>query len=195
MLDVGVGQAGMAPGQVVQGGHSTIIASGLRSFPHARSITSTGAPPPGGGRAGPRPGYGAAWCPAGPDHDGLVDLASNDYLGLCGDPRLTAAAVEAAREWGTGSTGSRLVTGTTALHARLEARLAEFAGAAAALVFSSGYLANLTVLTALAAAAGGAGADGVLIVSDAGNHASLIDACRLVAPRSARVRVDGDPAP
>jgi 8-amino-7-oxononanoate synthase len=115
--------------------------------------------------------------PRGPDHDGLVDLASNDYLGLCGDKRLAAAAAEAAWEWGTGSTGSRLVTGTTALHARLEARLAEFTGAAAALVFSSGYLANLTVLTALAAVLNDAG--GVLIVSDAGNHASLIDACRL----------------
>jgi 8-amino-7-oxononanoate synthase len=119
--------------------------------------------------------------PRGADHDGLVDLASNDYLGLCGDTRLAAAAAEAAREWGTGSTGSRLVTGTTTLHARLEARLAEFAGAAAALVFSSGYLANLTVLTALAAALGGP--DEVLIVSDAGNHASLIDACRLSRAR------------
>jgi 8-amino-7-oxononanoate synthase len=119
--------------------------------------------------------------PRGADHDGLVDLASNDYLGLCGDTRLTAAAAEAAREWGTGSTGSRLVTGTTMLHARLEARLAEFAGAAAALVFSSGYLANLTVLTALAAALGAHG--DVLIVSDAGNHASLIDACRLSRAR------------
>jgi 8-amino-7-oxononanoate synthase len=109
--------------------------------------------------------------------NGLVDLASNDYLGLCGDKRLAAAAAEAAWEWGPGSTGSRLVTGTTALHARLETRLAEFAGVPAALVFSSGYLANLTVLTALAAALDGAG--GVLIVSDAGNHASLIDACRL----------------
>ncbi len=127
--------------------------------------------------------------PAGPD--GLIDLASNDYLGLCRDKRLAAAAVEAAWEWGTGSTGSRLVTGTTALHARLEARLAEFAGAPAALVFSSGYLANLTVLTALAAALDGTGGGGVLIVSDAGNHASLIDACRLA--RGAGVRVEVTP--
>jgi 8-amino-7-oxononanoate synthase len=126
--------------------------------------------------------------PRGAGHDGLVDLASNDYLGLCGDKRLTAAAAEAAGEWGTGSTGSRLVTGTTALHTRLEARLAEFTGAAAALVFSSGYLANLTVLTALAATLNGAG--GVLIVSDAGNHASLIDACRLArGARGVRVAV------
>jgi 8-amino-7-oxononanoate synthase len=127
--------------------------------------------------------------PAGPG--GLIDLASNDYLGLCGDKRLAAAAVEAAWEWGTGSTGSRLVTGSTALHARLEARLAEFAGAPAALVFSSGYLANLTVLTALAAALDGTGGGGVLIVSDAGNHASLIDACRLA--RGAGVRVEVTP--
>jgi 8-amino-7-oxononanoate synthase len=125
--------------------------------------------------------------PRGPDHDGLVDLASNDYLGLCGDERITAAAAEAAWEWGTGSTGSRLVTGTTTLHARLEARLAEFTGAAGALVFSSGYLANLTVLGALAAALGGPA--GVLIVSDAGNHASLIDACRLSRAYGGRVAV------
>jgi hypothetical protein len=65
--------------------------------------------------------------PRGADHDGLVDLASNDYLGLGGDQRLAAGAVRAAQEWGTGATGSRLVTGTTALHTRLEARLAEFA--------------------------------------------------------------------
>ena len=83
--------------------------------------------------------------PRGADHDGLVDLASNDYLGLGGDQRLAAGAARAAQEWGTGATGSRLVTGTTALHTRLEARLAEFAGAQAALVFSSGYLANLVV--------------------------------------------------
>jgi 8-amino-7-oxononanoate synthase len=62
--------------------------------------------------------------PRGPGHDGLLDLASNDYLGLCGDKRLTVAAAEAAWTWGTGATGSRLVTGTTVLHARLEERLA-----------------------------------------------------------------------
>jgi 8-amino-7-oxononanoate synthase len=102
-------------------------------------------------------------------HD-LLDLASNDYLGLSGDPRLAEGAVEAVRTWGTGSTGSRLVTGTTELHAELERRLAEFTGMPSALVFSSGYLANLGVLTALRPS---------LIVSDRGNHASLIDGCRL----------------
>ncbi len=64
--------------------------------------------------------------PRGPDFDGLLDLASNDYLGLCRDPRLTEAAVAATREWGTGATGSRLVTGSTRLHHELEERLAAF---------------------------------------------------------------------
>lgn len=124
--------------------------------------------------------------PRTPGHDGLLDLASNDYLGLSRDPRLAAAAAAAAREWGTGSTGSRLVTGSTSLHAELETALAGFASAPAALVFSSGYLANLAAVTALAAAL--ADPD-VLVVSDAGNHASLIDACRLA--RNARVVVTG----
>jgi 8-amino-7-oxononanoate synthase len=104
--------------------------------------------------------------------DGVLDLASNDYLGLSGDPRVTAAAADAARVWGAGSTGSRLVTGTTALHAELEAELADFCRAPAGLVFSSGYLANVGVLTAL-------GGRDVAIVSDTANHASLIDGCRL----------------
>ena len=118
--------------------------------------------------------------PRGPDHDGLVDLASNDYLGLCGDERIAAAAAEAAFQWGTGSTGSRLVTGTTALHARLEARLAEFTGAAGALVFSSGYLANLTVLGALAAALSGP---------------ACADRVRRRQPRLAHRRVPAVPGP
>lgn len=110
--------------------------------------------------------------PRGPDDD-MLDLASNDYLGLAGHPALAAAAADAAAAYGTGATGSRLVTGTTTLHAELERDLAEFAGAPA-LVFSSGYLANVSLVTALAKALGN-----VLIVSDELNHASLIDACRL----------------
>lgn len=102
----------------------------------------------------------------------LLDLASNDYLGLSRDPEVTAAAAEAVRTWGAGATGSRLVTGSTALHAELERELAAFCGFEAALVFSSGYAANLAVLTALTGA-------GSLIVSDAGNHASIVDGCRL----------------
>src|SRR6266566_1384494 len=92
--------------------------------------------------------------PRSPDHDGLLDLASNDYLGLSGDPRLIAGAIKAARTWGAGATGSRLVTGTTALHTALETALADFAGSSAALVFSSGYLANLAAVTSLVAALG-----------------------------------------
>ena len=102
----------------------------------------------------------------------ILDLAGNDYLGLAHDPRVTEAAADAARTWGAGSTGSRLVTGTTALHEEFEAELADFTGGLAALVFSSGYLANLGALMAL-------GGEDVTIVSDAGNHASIIDACRL----------------
>ncbi|MGX7679966.1 8-amino-7-oxononanoate synthase [Jatrophihabitans sp. DSM 45814] len=106
------------------------------------------------------------------EHATLLDLASNDYLGLSRDARVVEAAAKAIRIWGTGSTGSRLVTGSTALHADLESALAAFVGAPAALVYSSGYLANVGAITALA------GPD-CLIVSDAGNHASLVDGCRL----------------
>ncbi|MBL1109113.1 8-amino-7-oxononanoate synthase [Streptomyces sp. 5-8] len=102
----------------------------------------------------------------------LLDLASNDYLGLARHPEVTRGAADAARTWGGGSTGSRLVTGTTGLHTELEEELAAFCGFEAALVFSSGYAANLAAVTTL-------GPHGSLVVSDAGNHASLIDGCRL----------------
>ncbi|AZP16174.1 8-amino-7-oxononanoate synthase [Streptomyces aquilus] len=102
----------------------------------------------------------------------LLDLASNDYLGLTRHPEVVEGAARAARTWGGGSTGSRLVTGTTELHAQLERELADFCGFEAALVFSSGYAANLAAVTALAPLRS-------LVVSDVGNHASLIDGCRL----------------
>ncbi|TLG13542.1 8-amino-7-oxononanoate synthase [Nocardia cyriacigeorgica] len=105
-----------------------------------------------------------------------IDLASNDYLGLARHPEVIEGAVAAVRRWGAGSTGSRLVTGTTTEHELLEAELAEFMGAEAGLVFASGYAANLGVVTALAGR-------GSLIVSDAGSHASLVDACRLSRAR------------
>ncbi|MER5635677.1 8-amino-7-oxononanoate synthase [Kitasatospora sp. NPDC002227] len=107
-----------------------------------------------------------------PAQDPVLDLASNDYLGLVHHPAVTRAAADAALRWGGGATGSRLVTGTTALHTELEQELAEFCGVEAALVFSSGYAANLAALTALTD-------PDTLIVSDAYNHASLIDGCRL----------------
>jgi 8-amino-7-oxononanoate synthase len=105
-------------------------------------------------------------------HDPMLDLAGNDYLGMSRHPAVVAAAAQAVRTWGAGSTGSRLVTGSTTLHADLERDLAEFAGAPAGLVFSSGWTANLAVLTVL-------GGSDVTIVSDSANHASLIDGCRL----------------
>jgi 8-amino-7-oxononanoate synthase len=108
--------------------------------------------------------------------DGLLDLASNDYLGLARHPAVVEAAVQAARRSGTGATGSRLVTGTHDLHLALEGALAERTGAASALVFSSGYLANLGAVTTLADR-------DTLVVSDAANHASLVDACRLSRAR------------
>ncbi|MET8680335.1 8-amino-7-oxononanoate synthase [Streptomyces sp. NPDC004647] len=110
----------------------------------------------------------------------LLDLASNDYLGLSRHPEVTGAAAEAARRWGAGATGSRLVTGSTELHAELETELARFCGFEAALVLSSGYAANLAAVTALSDR-------GTLVVSDAGNHASLIDGCRLSRAETAVV--------
>ncbi|MCQ9132452.1 8-amino-7-oxononanoate synthase [Streptomyces hilarionis] len=115
----------------------------------------------------------------------LLDLASNDYLGLARHPEVVEGAAAAARTWGGGATGSRLVTGTTELHGELERELAEHCGFEAALVFSSGYAANLAAVTALAP-------HGSLIVSDAGNHASLIDGCRL-ARGAAQVVAHADP--
>ncbi|CAM5608981.1 8-amino-7-oxononanoate synthase [Streptomyces pilosus] len=115
----------------------------------------------------------------------LLDLASNDYLGLARHPEVTEGAAAAARTWGGGATGSRLVTGTTELHAELERELAAFCGFEAALVLSSGYAANLAAVTALAP-------HGSRIVSDAGNHASLIDGCRL-ARGATHVAAHGDP--
>ncbi|MDT0451113.1 8-amino-7-oxononanoate synthase [Streptomyces hesseae] len=120
--------------------------------------------------------------PRAADSD-LVDLAGNDYLGLTRHPEVTEAAAAAARHWGAGATGSRLVTGTTALHTRLEEELAAFCGFEAALVFSSGYTANLAAVTALSGPAG----SGTLLVCDEGNHASLIDGCRLARAEKAVV--------
>lgn len=102
----------------------------------------------------------------------LLDLAGNDYLGLARDKRVTSAAAAATLRWGTGSTGSRLVTGTTDAHTELEHELAAFCGTQAALVFSSGFMANLGVVTSLSG-------KGSAIVTDANLHASLIDGCRL----------------
>ncbi|WP_049578046.1 8-amino-7-oxononanoate synthase [Nocardiopsis sp. SBT366] len=120
--------------------------------------------------------------------DDLLDLAGNDYLGLMRHPAVLAAAADAVHTWGAGAGGSRLVTGDTELHAELERELAEFHGAEAALVFSSGYAANLAMVASLVAPA----PDDVeppLVVCDQYNHASLIDATRLARAAGARVAV------
>lgn len=111
--------------------------------------------------------------------DDLIDLAGNDYLGLSTDPRVVAAAREAADRWGAGAGASRLVSGTTTLHAELEEALARWCGTAAALAFSTGYHANLSAVAALADR-------DTTVVSDAHSHASLIDGVRL---SRAQVRV------
>jgi 8-amino-7-oxononanoate synthase len=108
--------------------------------------------------------------------DPTIDLAGNDYLGLARDPVVQRAAADAALTWGAGAGASRLVTGTLGLHEELEAALADYARQPSALVLSSGYAANLAVVTALA------GRD-AHIVSDAHVHASLVDAVRLSGAR------------
>ncbi|MEU4554250.1 8-amino-7-oxononanoate synthase [Micromonospora violae] len=107
-----------------------------------------------------------------PADDQLTDLAGNDYLGLATHPEVTAAATAALSAYGLGATGSRLVRGSTDAHRALEEDLARWLGTDGALVFSSGYLANLGALRALVQPR-------TLLVSDAHNHASLIDGCRL----------------
>ncbi|WP_117209761.1 8-amino-7-oxononanoate synthase [Allorhizocola rhizosphaerae] len=105
---------------------------------------------------------------------GGIDLAGNDYLGLSSDPRVVEAFCAAARRYGMGAKASRLVRGTSDLHVRLESRLADWMGTASSLVFSSGYLANLGVISALARTQ-----PQCLLVLDAHCHASMIDGVRL----------------
>jgi 8-amino-7-oxononanoate synthase len=104
--------------------------------------------------------------------DEATDLAGNDYLGLSRHPAVLSAATRALADYGLGATGSRLVRGSTDLHAALESGLAELFRVESTLVYSSGYLANLGAIRALAG-------PGTLLVSDAHNHASLIDGSRL----------------
>ncbi|NIT14673.1 MAG: 8-amino-7-oxononanoate synthase [Candidatus Dadabacteria bacterium] len=99
-------------------------------------------------------------------------LSSNSYLGLTVEPRVIRAAVEATEKYGTGSGGSRLVSGSTDLHRELEQRLARFKKTEAAILFSTGYLANIGTISTLV------GKDDI-IYSDELNHASIIDGCRL----------------
>ncbi|WP_241758470.1 8-amino-7-oxononanoate synthase [Myxococcus landrumensis] len=106
----------------------------------------------------------------------LVNFSSNDYLGLAASPSVRAAAIAAVERHGVGTGASRLVMGDTSAHHRLEARLMAFERAEAVLLFNSGYAANTGILPALVGS-------GDAVFSDALNHASLVDGCRLSRAR------------
>jgi glycine C-acetyltransferase/8-amino-7-oxononanoate synthase len=106
------------------------------------------------------------------DGQPVLLLCSNDYLSLAGDPRVREAAAEAALSWGAGAGASRLISGNMAPHRQLEERLAAFKGYERALLFGSGYLANVGTISALAGR-------GSVVFSDELNHASIVDGCRL----------------
>lgn len=111
-----------------------------------------------------------------------IDVCSNDYLGLRGDPRLAEAAAAAARAFGAGAGAARLLRGTSPLHDELEATLAGWKGTEACLLFNTGYQANATLIPALAAA-------GDAVFSDALNHASLVDGCRMARAGGAHLGI------
>ncbi len=106
----------------------------------------------------------------------VLNFASNDYLGLAGDPRLQQAAIAAIERWGTGSTGSRLLSGHRSVHQDLETAIAHWKQTEAAVVFSSGYSANIGTVAALVGHKD-------LIVSDSYNHSSLKSGARLSGAR------------
>jgi 8-amino-7-oxononanoate synthase len=106
------------------------------------------------------------------EEERVLLLCSNNYLGLANHPALKEAAIHAVEAWGCGSGGSRSICGSLTLHQRLEERLAQFHGTEAALLFNSGYSANLSILQGLMG-------EGDEIFSDELNHASLVDGCRL----------------
>jgi glycine C-acetyltransferase len=102
----------------------------------------------------------------------VLNLSSNNYLGLTTHPRLKEAMIRATQEWGAGSGAVRTIAGTMAIHEQLERKLAEFKHTDASLVFQSGFTANLGVLQVLVK-------EGDVIISDELNHASIIDGIRL----------------
>jgi 8-amino-7-oxononanoate synthase len=106
----------------------------------------------------------------------VVSFASNDYLGLTTHPAVIAAAHDALDRWGSGSGSARLIVGSRPIHHELEAAIADWRGAERALMFPTGYAANLGVLSAL-------GGPDVTVLSDELNHASIIDGCRLSRSR------------
>lgn len=117
----------------------------------------------------------------GPDGLPVLSFASNDYLGLTQHPAVIAAAHAALDRWGTGAGSARLIVGSRPLHRELEAALAEWKREDRAVLFTTGFAANLGVLTTF-------GGPGVLVCSDQLNHASIIDGCRLSQARVAIYR-------
>src|SRR5207248_8060375 len=119
--------------------------------------------------------------PQGPrvllDGKPVLLLCSNNYLGLADHPRVRQAAADAAMRWGAGAGASRLVSGNMTIHRRLEERIAEFKRSDACVLFGSGYLANTGIIQALAR-------EGDVVFSDALNHASIVDGCRLAGART-----------
>src|ERR671937_1745029 len=105
-----------------------------------------------------------------------VMLGSNNYLGLTGDPRVKQAARDALETYGTALTGSRLLNGTIPLHAELEREIAEWMGTGDAIVFTTGYQANVGCLGTILA-------PGDTVICDSGDHASIMDGCRLAGAR------------
>jgi 8-amino-7-oxononanoate synthase len=111
-----------------------------------------------------------------------LDVCSNDYLGLGRDPRLAEAAAEAARRYGAGAGAARLLRGSCPLHGELEAALAAWKGSEACLLFNTGFQANATLIPALVGR-------GDAVFSDALNHASLVDGCRMAKAGGAHLGV------
>lgn len=111
----------------------------------------------------------------------MIQLASYSYLGLIGHPRIEAAAIEAVERYGTGAGGVRLLTGTTDLHEQLEERIARFAHREDACVYSSGYVANVAIITGLTG-------PGDLVLMDKLDHASIVDGCLLSGSKWATYR-------
>ncbi len=113
----------------------------------------------------------------------MIMMSSNNYLGLASHPQVKEAAIDAVRRYGTGCAGSRFLNGTLAIHEELEQRLASFLRKDAALVFPTGFQANLGAISALAA-------KNEFILIDKLNHASIVDGCRLSFAQIGRFRHD-----
>jgi 8-amino-7-oxononanoate synthase len=109
----------------------------------------------------------------------LIMLGSNNYLGLATHPKVVEATVKAVEEYGTGACSSRVLTGTTSLHNKLERKLAEFKGMEAAVVFSTGFMTMMGTISAMTE-------EGDVVLSDEFNHASIVEGCRLT---DAEVRI------